>query len=44
MILPGVWQRCTEDAAVEKIFFALNFHQINRSDKTWKTTAIISLA
>jgi len=44
MILRSGWQRCTTDAAVEKIFFRVNFHEINRSHEKPKTRAIISLA
>jgi hypothetical protein len=44
MISLDAWRPCTADAAVEKIFFALNFHEINRSHEKGKKTAIFSLA
>jgi len=40
MIPPGAMLRCTTDAAVKKIFFSVNFHEINRSHKNGTTPAI----
>jgi hypothetical protein len=37
---PSTWPRCTTDVAVEKIFFRVNFHEINRSRKNGTTPVI----
>ncbi len=44
IIPPDAMLRCTTYAAVTKIFFRVNFHEINRSHKKGKTIAIFSLA
>jgi hypothetical protein len=40
MILRSGWRRCTANAAVKKIFFRVNFPEINRSRKNGTTPAI----
>jgi hypothetical protein len=40
MISSGAVRRCTTDATVKKIFFRVNFHEINRSRKNGTTPVI----